>query len=179
MGLKVPCLTRGALYESHGLSGHSRLISYLKAAQDGKTGLCYRCSSHTSIVYKPSCLCSEISPGNDYPPLHTMLKMYMKVLLLAAAIIFFSSHAATVPRQNSPEITDAHVASIRTWGAPGCPGPTDNQGESSFGVFDLNICFLFPADLTAESIMVQNLAGGDQILCNGRHCAECVWISSC
>lgn len=100
--------------------------------------------------------------------------MYSTALLSTIACLVFSSQAATIPRQNSPDIIDAHVASFRSWGTLGCPGPIDNQGEYSFGVFDLNICFQFATDIAAQSVMVQNLAGGDQILCNGRLCGAIV-----
>lgn len=87
-----------------------------------------------------------------------------KIILAAATTAVVGSNAASIPRQ-STTISDTHLANFRTWGAPGCSA--DNQGEYNFEIFDLNICFQFPLSITAESIMVENIATGDDVVCNG------------
>lgn len=88
-----------------------------------------------------------------------------KTILAAATTAVVGSNAASIPRQ-STTISDTHLANFRTWGAPGCSA--DNQGEYNFEIFDLNICFQFPPSITAESIMVENIATGDDVVCNGK-----------
>lgn len=87
------------------------------------------------------------------------------ILAAATTAVIDSSSAASVPRQGTT-ISDTHLANFRTWGAPGCSA--DNQGEYNFELFDLNICFQFPANIDAESVMVENIATGDDVVCNGR-----------
>lgn len=83
-------------------------------------------------------------------------------LLLGAASIIGGS-TASVPRQDT--ITNSHLANFRTWGSPGCS--VDNQGEYNFEIFDLNICFQFPLTIEVGSLMVENLATGEDVVCNG------------
>lgn len=82
---------------------------------------------------------------------------------ILAACALAAGNAASIPRQNT--ITNSHLANFRTWGSPGCSA--DNQGEYNFEMFDLNICFQFPVTITAKSIMVENIATGDDIVCSG------------
>lgn len=89
--------------------------------------------------------------------------MQIRGVIFAVATTILGSKAATIPRQNT--ITNAHLANFRTWGAPGCSA--DNQGEYNFQLFDLNVCFQFPVDIDAKSIMVENIATGEDIVCNG------------
>lgn len=84
-------------------------------------------------------------------------------MVVAATIAIASAASIRIPRQST--ITNSHLANFRTWGSPGCSA--DNQGEYNFEMFDLNICFQIPLTITAESIMVENIATGDDIVCNG------------
>lgn len=84
-------------------------------------------------------------------------------MVVAATIAIASAASIRIPRQST--ITNSHLANFRTWGSPGCSA--DNQGGYNFEMFDLNICFQIPLTITAESIMVENIATGDDIVCNG------------
>lgn len=90
----------------------------------------------------------------------------MRVSSFAIPLAFaIHSNAAVVSRQTTTTISNSHLANFRTYGSPGCSA--DNQGEYNFQIFDLNICYQFPLSITVESVVVENLATGTDVLCNG------------
>ncbi|PSS00813.1 hypothetical protein BD289DRAFT_479269 [Coniella lustricola] len=82
----------------------------------------------------------------------------------AAAQALVSNALVVLPRQTN--ITDAHLANFRTWGAANCPGAVDNQGEWNEQLFDLNICYQFPSSLEVVSVQLENIDTGDYVTCN-------------
>lgn len=89
----------------------------------------------------------------------------------ALAINALAVHPSVLPRQTN--LTDAHLANFRTWGAADCPGGVDNEGEWNEQLFDLNICYQFPNNLEVVSIRLQNIDTGAGVTCNGTSLLLC------
>ncbi|KAF3771004.1 hypothetical protein M406DRAFT_354666 [Cryphonectria parasitica EP155] len=86
------------------------------------------------------------------------------LFIATATTLGLTSNAFIIPRQTN--ITDEHLANFRTWGAPDCPGATDNEGEWNSQIFNLNICYQFPNDIEVESLELENIDTGVDITCS-------------